>query len=190
MKPLLAAIVLLATAPHATAQHQLAQTVPAPAPAQPQWYVIVWSCQNHGLVVRPSCTHTWAVWARVQDGKIVDRVEINWGPRGHQSCAHSVEDARARGYAIRRWVLSTDAVFFEAARAQREALKSYRALDRLSRPLAVNCLHSVSDVAGYLDTGPLCGIAGGQAVVNHFVRQGRARPSTEYWLANLIEEGR
>lgn len=154
------------------------------------WYCVVWSWNNARGPVRPLTSHTCAAWVRVSGERIIDKVEINWGPDGHRPIADSVEEARSRGLAVRRWVLATDAKFVEAARKQKASLVGYKMLDRYSRPMYCNCIHAVSDVTGPLDTGPLAGIAAGQKVVDFFIARGLTRPSTDYWLANVIESGK
>ena len=162
----------------------------APSVQAEEWYCVVWGWNNARGPVRPWTSHTCAAWVHVSGGKIIGKVEINWGPGGHRLIADSVEEARSRNLAIRRVVLGADAKFLDMAKKQRDMLRGYRFLDRPHRPLAVNCLHAVSDTAGWLDTGPLCGVAGSQRIADFFVLRGLARPSDQYWLANAIEEGR
>lgn len=159
---------------------------------QTQYMVVVWSSNNTGPVIRPSQTHTCAAWVKVEAGKIVDKVEINWGPTGHKPIAESIEDARSRGHQVRRWVLSCDKRFFDDAKTRRDSLKSYRLVELDGDPHTANCVGSVAGAAGegVCRTGVLCGIPAGHEVVKHFLRLRPCKSTVAFWLANQIEEGR
>lgn len=48
-------------------------------------------------------------------------------------------------------------------------------LDYRKRPGALDCIHAVTDIAGYLDTGLLRGADATAAAFNHFNRRGGLR---------------
>lgn len=155
------------------------------------YYVVVWSSEPLLGQLRPRITHTFAAWVKVEDGKIVDKVEINWSKREvHTPIAHTIEETRAVKHYLRRWVLATDAIFFEATRAYKPAIRGYRMVSPRGRPHVTNCIHAVSDAAGPLKTGLHSGISAGQMVVDHFVAKQRGTLSTAYWVADAIEKGR
>jgi hypothetical protein len=147
--------------------------------------LVIYACQPASGPALPAQTHVWAVWSKMDGAKTVEKIVISWGPaynrpgtvpgyhRTHEeSLAYS-----GRAATVRCWKLKTDEACFLAAKAQRDRLRLYRMIDTRTRSRgAVNCEHAVSDVAGFLDTGTLRGIPAGQAVADHFVRQGKARP--------------
>src|SRR4051812_41835081 len=88
------------------------------------YYVVVFSCQNKGKKIQPALTHTFASWVKAKDNKIVDQVDISWGPADGEArfvthevpgTNRSVKDAinRAKGKDVFYWTLKTDKDFFE-----------------------------------------------------------------------------
>jgi hypothetical protein len=161
------------------------------------FHVVVFSYQNRGPKANPAQCHTFATWVHTRNKQIVDQVDISWCPQqrdirvvindvpGRNKClASTLDDAKSMRLAY--WVMRTDKTFFDAAMVQKEKLTMYRALDSKSRPIAVNCIHACSDVAGNLNTGIHCGISAGQMVSDFYVRSGKAWSADDPWIIPLI----
>ena len=141
-----------------------------------------------------TASHVFATWTRSLDKEVVEQVDISWCPvrrsarliisevpGKNKSLKETLKDAH-KANRFSYWLMKTDRSFYEAALRQRETLKRYRFIDNSSRPKGVNCIHAVSDVAGYLETGSVVGIDAGKLAADHFVNLGKAYPSNDYWV--------
>lgn len=169
----------------------------APKP-QDSYFVVVFSYEGPNGMLEPAETHTFATWVCMKDDKIIDRVVINWSPKDtfveffkevpgsnhtlKESVDHAIENNKRMSY----WVLRTDMTFFEDAKKQRDNLKMYKALDRGTRPNAVNCIHAISDTAGFLDTGTASGIEVGSRVTDFFIKKQKAWITTRTDVAKIV----
>ena len=152
------------------------------------FYVVVFAYQNPVGPARPADTHVWAVFYKCQDNKPIERVVISWGPApgskfkltgspvpgSHRSFESSLADTKAHKW--KSWKLNCGADFYEAARFERDQPRMYKVLDGKTRDTAKNCEHYCLDVVGppYVRTGLKYGIAGGQSVVDHYIKSGKA----------------
>jgi hypothetical protein len=165
--------------------------------AHDDYHVIIFSYQNARGRARPVQTHTFATWVHTKDKEVVERVDISWGPvkgniqavgdsvPGKNKClTEAINDMQGSKYQY--WVLRTDLTFFEAAKKQRDNLKFYKMLDGRSRPKAVNCIHAISDVAGYLETGTHCGISAGQIVNDYYIKSEKAWKADDGWVMPVV----
>jgi hypothetical protein len=169
----------------------------APRP-QDSYFVVVFSYEGPNGMMEPAATHTFATWVCMRDEQIVDRVVINWSPRdtfveffkevpgSNHTLKESVDFAIENDRKMSYWVLRTDMTFFEEAKKQRDSLVTYKALDRKTRPQAVNCIHAVSDTAGFLDTGTASGIEVGSRVTDFFIKQQKAWITSKSDIAKIV----
>ena len=160
----------------------------APLRAEPAYFCIVYAEQAPGPRPPISSTHVFAVWLKLEGSVIVERVVFNFSNRGHEPITKAIAEAHAARCVLVRWILRTDATFFEMARQHKATMpKRWRLTGQ--GLLATNCTNAVSGVAGF-NVGLAHGIPGGQVVVNAFVRRGLATASSDFWVADLVEAGR
>lgn len=161
-------------------------------------YVITFSYQN--AFNRPNKSHTAATFFLVEADRVVDQVDISWLPQSNYfvgrsgaevptlrqvpganyALAQSFDFAERLGEALLRFgPYETTLSLFDRAKAQRRRLNSgaidYKMLDRGSRPQGLNCIHAVTDVAGFTSTGVLRGADASAFVIDHFARAGYLR---------------
>jgi hypothetical protein len=164
-------------------------------------YVVFWSYQDWRNA--PVRAHTFATFFSTDRSRLTERVVISWLPApGYfagssqlemppvrivpgqvYDFAQTAKFARGLGQEINRHgPYPITRALFDAAVRQREALQSgrvaYKMLDGRFRPQAVNCMHAISDIAGFHDTGLLRGTEGTQDILRFFIRQGHVRATT------------
>ena len=78
----------------------------------------------------------------------------------------------------------TSPALFDQAKQQRRRLNEgsidYKMLDRRTRPSGVNCIHAVTDVVGFTNTGALRGAEASAFVIEYFRHAGALRT----WVAD------
>lgn len=159
-------------------------------------YVILWSYQDWRNA--PVRSHTFASFIRTDGDRVSSQVDISWLPAPgyfrnglempplrivpgqNYSLSQTLGFAAGLNQPVRRfgpYAISPE--LFAAAVRQSESLASgrvaYKMLDGGSRPGAINCIHAVTDIAGYTDTGLARGAAASQAALHHLFRSGHAR---------------
>ena len=169
---------------------------------QPEYHVVVFAYESKLGGLKPAQTHVFASWTKSIDKKVVENIDINWGPKDDvgrvtnqivegdvKSIKVSIEVFKDKKYKI--WTLKTNEQFFEDAKKQQQKLKNakYKALDKKTRPEAINCIHACSDVCGYLETGLKSGISAGQSIVDFFLLNGKVSTEKDSWvLQSLLEK--
>jgi hypothetical protein len=174
------------------------------AAAADRAYVISWAYGS--LLNRPVKSHTFATFFLIRDGQPVDKVDISWMPApgyfagfsdrdmppfkevpGHNYTLHeTLMIATEQGRKLSRFgPYESRLELFELAQRMATRLASgqveYKMLDPGFRPDAVNCIHAVTDIGGYVDTGMKYGDRASRSVIDHFARQGLL-------LANEVDE--
>jgi hypothetical protein len=169
-----------------------------PSGSAPRYFAEFYSYDSSGNSIRGS--HTFARFYRVENGRVVDASEISWLPkwgyfgRGYRmpmggsvpgrnySVQETLVIARRTGAKVRfhgRFETSPD--LFLSAQQQKAKLESgsirYRLVDNFSYPQATNCIHAVTGVVGYLNTGTKHGQTATKAVVESFLETGKMAPS-------------
>jgi hypothetical protein len=159
----------------------------SPAMKAVLFFAIFWAYQdgvNHAVK-----SHSFASFYRVEQGKKTERIDISWLPIGGEpslleiaagknfSLEETLQIARRIGSPVTRFgPYPASAALWKKAGAQGKRLRSgrvrYKMLDRAMRPEAVNCLHALTDIAGFLETGTLRGRSGTQEAVRHFWAHG------------------
>lgn len=154
-----------------------------------RYYVIVFSHQKNvgNRLPPPHSSHTWATFVKVNGDSIEEEKTISWGPEDNiiavgreavvgknSNLKESLEFARSNGYVISHWgPYEISAEFYARGVERQRELESgkylYKVLDAKTRHRnAINCIHAVSDIAGFLQTGTFRGESASRAVARHF----------------------
>ncbi len=186
--------------------------VQTPAFAESKAYVVSWGYQNGGN--RPNRSHTFATFFLVTDGRATEKVTISWlpmrgylrGPSGLQvpalrpvpghnyTLAETLQFAAGLGEPVSRFgPYEISLALYDTAKSQAAYLSSgrvyYKMLDRTSRPNAVNCIHAVTDIAGWVATGDIRGNGASRYVISHFAQRGHLRTrGTDEALYSAVRE--
>ncbi len=161
-------------------------------------FMIVWSYQD--ATNRGRTSHVFATFFLMNGNRLGQKFTISWLPQRQYmkgrsglkmplfgvvpgqlySLSETLGFAEALGEPVTRsgpYEITIQG--YNRAVTQLNHLQSgrvaYKFLDRSSRPEALNCIHSVSDVAGQLRTGALRGDEAADFVVGHFGQRGVLR---------------
>lgn len=173
------------------------------------YYMIVFAHQGRGNLPRDS--HTFATFVKASgeglnsDDYRTEHSTISWGPLNNRvrvlrlktqtgknrSLKRTLEIARGKLITMRGpYRIRKD--LYEKAMRRITQLNSgrirYKVLDRRFRPGAVNCIHGVSDLGGFLDTNILRGDCASQAATRHLHRWIINSRKTHNWILGRIAE--
>jgi uncharacterized protein (TIGR03000 family) len=178
-----------------------------PAPeAEAKYYVTYYSYQSNPLKIR--YTHTFAHFVKITPTSSEERT-ISWMPASlriavlrrrpeagvNLSLEETFQLARSIGAEVRSYgPLEITQDLYDRADAQVRLLESgqvaYKCNDRRFRGQASNCIHAVSDLGGFLDTGTQSGDAATASVVRHLdafvLRQPAKTEPTGLMLASFV----
>lgn len=150
------------------------------APATPQYTLTVWACDGrHGGVWH---AHTWCTFSDgTQNGCISwmpgnSKIRLRDGSQPGRNWTHreTLAWAAAKGCRVAKvGTMEIDAAGYQVCRRRQQTLELgaiwYKALDAQTRPAAVNCIHAVSDLVGYLGTGTSFGYEASRRVYLHLL---------------------
>lgn len=145
----------------------------------------------------PLQSHSALRLKKIVNGVVTDVVDISWLPcpgyfHGRRSrlpllrvvpgCSYSMEQtysiAAQLGVRVSsHGIFGVSEALFEAGRARLNTLRSglyaYKLLDRRSQSYAINCIHAISGIYGYLNTGLSRGYGATQTLLNFFLSTGQ-----------------
>jgi hypothetical protein len=180
--------------------------VPPALDAEPKYYVTYYSYQSDPLRIR--YTHTFAHFVK-KTPLTTQEQTISWMPaslriavlrrRAEQGVNLNLQDTLQLAQSIGARVTAYGPFeitreLYDRAANQIKRLQSgqvqYKCNDRRFRGEATNCIHAVSDLGGYLDTGTQSGNAATDVVVRHLEAFVIRRPTrvdpTGLSLASLV----
>ncbi len=71
-------------------------------------------------------------------------------------------------------------------RRKQKNLILYKTFDKRTRPVAINCIHAISDVSGYLETDSSFGNEAAQKIVELFIKNENAKATKNNYVIEMI----
>jgi hypothetical protein len=152
------------------------------------YHCIIFSHDSPGKKATPTEGHTWAVFVETHNnGHIKNSFNISWGPAEPWRVLQGKTEGKNDDFstAIKQHTNNKRKIcmwgpfdmpksYFLKAQNRYHSLEAkrykYQVFDHVSREdkkdPAINCIHSISDIGGYLNTGMMYGEKASQAVVD------------------------
>jgi hypothetical protein len=140
----------------------------------------------------PMLCHIWGTYVKTDDSKkIREVVTISWEPLKHdlfdrRRTAQNIDLKDTLDFAVRKrrkirvWgPFATTDEFFTKAKNRLNEEGRYKFIDGCWRGTSQNCIHRISDIAGYHRTGFYWGWWATDSVYKHYLRQGEIRPTED-----------
>ena len=166
-------------------------------PPKSDYYVVVFSCDGVNQNVIPTESHVFSTWVEITNNRITDSVDINWQSTSPDDFVNTnvgrnvpikeiFKSRTSKTNKLKYWTLKIDQSFFAKAKKQEKNLILYKTFDKRTRPVAINCIHAISDVSGYLETDSSFGNEAAQKIVELFIKNENAKATKNNYVIEMI----